>query len=80
MIQANAEHVARRLQELLSWADYMVESLSKDQLYEKGKVEELRRLVGDTELGELRQAARTLREKLALARVHSEHPTASPVA
>jgi len=78
MVQANEEHVARRLAELLGWADYMVESLSMDQRYEKGKVDELRRMIGETGLSELRQAAWALRGKLDYARIQAEHRVPSP--
>jgi hypothetical protein len=64
VVQADDQHVARRLQELLGWAEYIVESLATDQRYEQGKVEALRRMIGDAALGELQQTAGALRETL----------------
>lgn len=70
MVAADDRHVARRLHELLSWADYIVECLCRDQSYETGQ-EDLR---------ELRQSAWALREKLKLAatRIELSAPAAPP--
>jgi hypothetical protein len=68
----NEEHVARRLKELLSWADYIVESLTTDQNYEPGKKEILERVLGIVALKELRERAWALREKMYCVSVEAE--------
>jgi len=73
MIIADNKHVARRLQELLGWADYIVESLVQDQRYEQGKREVLERLVEQNVLRELRELSWSLREKLHLVATRVEH-------
>ena len=71
-IEMNEAHVARRLDELRGWADYIVESLTRDQRYEAGKIEVLERLLDRHELRELRDLARTLAERLSQVRVRPE--------
>ena len=73
----NEEHVARRLKELLSWADYIVESLTTDQNYEPGKKEVLERVIGIAALKELRTRAWALREKMYCVSVEAEVPAGS---
>lgn len=40
-------HVLNTLSELKRWADYIVESLTLDQPFEKGKISLLKELVGE---------------------------------
>jgi hypothetical protein len=47
MVTADTQHVAYRLKELLGWADYIVDSLCRDQNYESGKIEVLGRITGE---------------------------------
>jgi len=71
-MKINEEHVARRLKELLGWADYIVESLLRDQSYEPGKKDVLERVVGIEALKELRDRAWSLREKMYCVSVEAE--------
>ena len=71
-IRTGDAHAVQRLNELLGWADYIVESLTMDQGYEKGKLVSLQRVVDGPSLQELRQVAWMLREKLDRVRVQSE--------
>jgi len=64
MVTADSEHVAFRLRELLGWADYIVDSICRDQRYESGKLALLGQLTGEKELRDLRHLAWALREKL----------------
>ncbi len=72
MVTADARHVAYRLRELLGWADYIVDSLARDQTYELGKVEALHRVAGGDALREIRRLAWELREKLYVAATVAE--------
>jgi hypothetical protein len=72
MVTADARHVAYRLKELLGWADYIVDSLARDQTYELGKVEALHRIAGEDALREIRRLAWELREKLYVAATVAE--------
>jgi hypothetical protein len=72
MVTADTRHVACRLKELLGWADYIVDSLVKDQTYETGKVAVLSRVAGEDALREIRRIAWDLREKLYLAATLAE--------
>lgn len=67
MVMANREHVVKRLKELRDWADYIVQSLSTDQPYERGKMDLLPQVVGPEDLHDLREEARTLAERLERA-------------
>jgi len=80
MVAADDRHVARRLRELLSWADYIVECLCRDQSYETGTIDLLELRAGEEDLRELRQRAWALREKLQLAatRIELSAPAAPP--
>ena len=62
MVTADAQHVAYRLREILGWADYIVDSLCRDQRYESGKVALLGRLTPAEDLREIRRLAWALRE------------------
>ena len=64
MVTADSQHVAFRLRELLGWADYIVDSLCRDQRYESGKIVLLGQLTGEGDLRDIRQLAWALREKL----------------
>ena len=64
MVTANREHVVKRLKELRDWADYIVQSLSADQPYERGKMDLLKEVVGLDDLHDLREGARSLAESL----------------
>lgn len=79
-IEMNELHVARRIEELRGWADYIVESLTRDQRYESGKTEILERLLDEKELGELRELARALADRLSRIRVRPEIAVSSPTA
>jgi hypothetical protein len=58
------DHGVRRLKELRGWADYIVESLTRDQCYEPGKVKQLEELVDSKDLEDLRVQASSLRDRL----------------
>ena len=58
------DHGVRRLKELRGWADYIVESLTRDQCYEPGKVRQLEDLVYSKDLHDLREQASSLRDRL----------------
>ena len=64
MVMANRDHVVKRLKELRDWADYIVQSLSADQPYERGKMDLLKQVVGLEDLDDLRNEARSLAERL----------------
>jgi hypothetical protein len=72
MVTADTQHVAYRLKELLGWADYIVDSLCRDQNYESGKIEVLGRITGEDSLREIRRLAWDLREKLYVAATLAE--------
>jgi hypothetical protein len=72
MVTADTQHVAYRLRELLGWADYIVDSLLKDQTYESGKIAVLGRITGEDSLREIRRLAWDLREKLCVAATLAE--------
>lgn len=72
MVTADSQHVAYRLRELLGWADYIVDSLVKDQTWESGKVEALGRVAGEDNLRDIRRLAWELREKLYVAATLAE--------
>jgi len=80
VVAADDRHVARKLRELLSWADHIVERPCRDQSYETGTVDLLELRAGEESLRELRQRARALREKLRLAatRIELSAPAAPP--
>jgi len=61
-----------QLQDLLAWADYIVDALHRDQPHDPGRVQRLRELLGDEALRDLRFQAWGLRERLDRARVLSE--------
>jgi hypothetical protein len=71
-VEMNESHVAKRLQELRGWADYIVESLTRDQRYESGKMELLERLLDERELRDLRDLAASLADRLNRIRVRPE--------
>jgi hypothetical protein len=64
MVVVNEAHVVKRLSELLSWAEYIEESLLADQRYERGKLQVLGALVESERLGRLREDARVLAKRL----------------
>ena len=67
----DARHVVRRLAELRDWADYLHESLVRDQPYEPGKLERLAELADENELKAIQAASYFLSKRLSglLARV-----------
>ena len=75
MVTADSQHVAYRLRELLGWADYIVDSLCRDQRYETGKLALLGQMTGDEDLREIRQLAWALREKLYVVATRVELST-----
>ena len=77
MVMANRDHVVKRLKELRDWADYIVQSLSADQPYERGKMDLLKQVVGLEDLDDLREEARSLAERLDRLVARSDAP--SPV-
>ncbi|HZF00081.1 MAG TPA: hypothetical protein VE981_23935 [Planctomycetota bacterium] len=76
MVTASPQHVVQRLRELRAWADYIVDSLVRDQPYESGKIALLGQLTGEDSLREIRRLAWDLREKLDQAAVRLEYPPA----
>jgi hypothetical protein len=64
MVVANREHILKRLMELRDWADYIVQSLSTDQAYERGKFDLLKQMVGPDDLAGARNEARALADRL----------------
>jgi hypothetical protein len=64
MREINEDHVVRRLEELVGWAQYIEESLTADQKYERGKLKVLDSLIGPERLARLREDARVLSERL----------------
>ncbi len=64
MVVADREHGVRRLKELRDWADYIVQSLSADQPYERGKLDVLRQMLGPEGLEDALREARSLAERL----------------
>ena len=72
MVTAESQHVAFRLRELLGWADYIVDSLCRDQRYESGKIVLLGPLTGEEDLRDIRQLAWALREKLYVVAIRVE--------
>jgi ubiquinone biosynthesis protein UbiJ len=58
------DHVTARLRELRDWADYIFESLTEDQRYERGKIRTLERLLPADDLGSVREQARRLADRL----------------
>jgi len=72
MVTADPQHVAFRLRELLGWADYIVDSLCRDQRYESGKIALLGRMTGEEDLRGIRQLAWALREKLYVVAIRAE--------
>ena len=64
MVAVNDEHVVKRLRELRDWAEYIVQSLSTDQAYERGKLELLRRMIGNEDLDGACTEARSLLDHL----------------
>jgi hypothetical protein len=64
MVAVNNEHVVKRLKELRDWADYIVQSLSADQAYERGKLDLLRRMVGNEDLADACIEAKALADRL----------------
>ena len=77
----DARHVVRRLAELRDWAEYVHESLMRDQPYEEGKIEALLELAPANELEELRASsfflARRLSALLARVAVDAARPATS---
>ena len=67
-----SDRLPGQLQDLLSWADYIVEALHRDPPHESGRVQQLRELLGEPVLRDLRLQAWGLRERLDRARVLSE--------
>jgi hypothetical protein len=78
MVMANRDHVVKRLKELRDWADYIVQSLSADQPYERGKMDLLKQVVGLDDLDSLREEAESLASRLdrAVSRIDTPVPAA----
>lgn len=72
MNPATADRLAGQLQDLLAWADYIVDVLHRDAPHDPGRVERLRVLLGETALRDLRVHGWGLREWLDRARILSE--------
>ncbi|MBV8880935.1 MAG: hypothetical protein JO332_13270 [Planctomycetaceae bacterium] len=68
--------LAEQVRDLLAWADYIVDSLHWDRPHDPGRLQELRELLGESGLRDLRLQAWGLRERLDRARILSE--TARP--
>ena len=80
-MEVDARHVVRRLAELRDWAEYVHESLVRDQPYEAGKLERLSQMAREDELHVLRTSsfflAQRLRELLARVAVDAARPATS---
>jgi len=70
--------LSEQIQELLAWADYMVDSLHQDRPHEAGKLQRLRELLGEEALRDLRIQAWGLRDRLDRARILTETAEAHP--
>ena len=74
----DALHVVRRLTELRDWAEYVHESLVRDQPYEEGKLQALLELAPANELEELRASSFFLARRLNALLVSIGRPDRDP--
>lgn len=80
MDSATTVRLPEKMQELLAWADYIVDALHQDQPHEAGKMQRLRELLGESGLRELRISSWGLRDRLDHARILCEASAAAGTA